>query len=97
MDIRLIAEGICTRCGSVTLYDAERGININVPDFKWLNDRGYIYKVSDDFMYHFVSCNSCVNHYRVDYCSCGSGKHYEECECGSKEPYYFLNDPEYYL
>ena len=97
MDAKLIVQGICTRCGSVSVYDDITGEVKYVPDFKWLNDRGYPYKVDDDFMYHYVSCNACVSHWRVDYCSCGSGKPYNECHCDIKEPYYFFYEPEEYL
>lgn len=95
--IKLIVTGICNRCGSVEVWDELTGEDKMVPDFKWLNDRGYVYRVDDDFIHSWVSCNACVNQWRVDYCACGSGKPYAECDCAMKEPYYWFAEPEEYV
>lgn len=74
---------VCDSCGSVALtsdgYDS-----VEVPSIAWLNDNGINYRCNDPLM-RWCCCDACVNHWRVDYCCCGSGEPYDTCECGSKQ------------
>jgi hypothetical protein len=88
----VIVIGVCDACGSVSVNDGV--CDKMVPSLEWLRENGYEFAEDHNIM-HFYCCDACVNHYRVDYCACGSGEDYRTCECHfiDKVPMYELDGP----
>lgn len=83
----VVIMGDCKNCGSVWVND---GISEKiVPSVAWLEENGYDYVYAENQLHQCI-CDACVNHWRTDYCQCGSGEHYLQCDCGAKTPVYFL-------
>lgn len=80
--------GTCNNCGSLCIND---GISDKfVPSKEWLTEQGITFTESEEYPRYIRICDACVNHYRVDYCQCGSGEPFSECECGCQVPMYSI-------
>lgn len=66
--------GLC-QCGAITVTIKGKDYSMTPKHF----EERYGFTINDTI---WCNCNSCVNHWSIEMCACGSGEPYDECEEG---------------